>query len=124
MESSGNARLTQRLTDYVRGGEDGLLTRWADIIKDLMLDWDVSQDEDEPEQVQEFTTHPELGTLAPQAEIHEKKSSIAQLLEDLTNPKPAALPQIQAVALTHPSSKPTAQSSPLRSNPALTWFTG
>jgi hypothetical protein len=74
-------------------------------------------EEDAPEQVQEITTHPELGTLAPEAEIHEKKSSIAQLLEDLTNPKPAALPQIQAVALTHPSSKPTAQSSPLRSNP-------
>ena len=82
------------------------------------------RDEDAPEQVHEITTHPELGTLAPQTEIHEKKSSIAQLLEDLTNPKPAALPQIQAVALTHPSSKPTAQSSPLRSNPALTWFTG
>ena len=72
-------------------------------------------DEDAPEQVVEITTDPELGTLAPQTEIHEKKSSIALLLEELTNPKPATIPQIQAVAQTYPfqSSKPTAQSSPL-----------
>jgi hypothetical protein len=55
------------------------------------------QDEDAPEQVQEITNHPELGTLAPQTEIHEKKSSIALLLEEL-RPKPAVLPQIQATA--------------------------
>jgi hypothetical protein len=58
------------------------------------------KDEDEPEQVQEFTTDPELGTLAPQTEIHEKKSSIALLLEEFRtpkhNPEPAVLPQIQA----------------------------
>ena len=77
------------------------------------------QDEDAAEQVHEITTHPELGTLAPQTEIKEEKSSIARLLEELTQPKPAVLPQIQAVAQNHPSSKPTAQSSPLRSNHAL-----
>jgi hypothetical protein len=69
------------------------------------------RDEDAPEQVVEITTDPELGTLAPESEIHEKKSSIALLLEEFTQPKPAVLPQIQAVA--RPSSKPTAQSSPL-----------
>jgi hypothetical protein len=53
------------------------------------------QDEDAPEQVHEITTDPELGTLAPQTEIHEKKSFAAQLLEEL-RPKPAVLPQIQA----------------------------
>src|SRR3984885_2935118 len=58
------------------------------------------REEEAEELVQEFTTHPELGTLAPQAEIHEKKSSIALLLEELTQPKPAVLPQIQAVAQT------------------------
>ncbi len=77
------------------------------------------QDEDAAEQVHEITTHPEHGTLAPQTEIKEEKSSIARLLEELTQPKPAVLPQIQAVAQNHPSSKPTAQSSPLRSNHAL-----
>ena len=35
------------------------------------------QDEEAPEIVEEITTHPELGTLAPQTEIEEKKSSIA-----------------------------------------------
>ena len=50
------------------------------------------RDEDALEQVQEITTDPELGTLAPQSEIHEKKSSIALLLEEFTNPKPATLP--------------------------------
>ena len=57
-------------------------------------------DEDAPEQVVEITTDPELGTLAPQTEIHEKKSFAAQLLEELTQPKPAVLPQIQATADT------------------------
>ena len=55
------------------------------------------QDEDTPEPVHEITTHPELGILAPQTEIQEKKSSIALLLEEL-RPKPAVLPQIQATA--------------------------
>jgi hypothetical protein len=55
------------------------------------------QDEEAPEQVHEITTHPELGTLAPQTEIKEQKSSIALLLEEL-RPKPAILPQIQATA--------------------------
>ena len=55
------------------------------------------QDEDAPEQVHEITTHPELGTLAPQTEIKEEKSSIALLLEEL-RPKPAVLPLIQATA--------------------------
>ena len=54
------------------------------------------RDEDAPEQVVEITTDPELGTLAPESEIHEKKSSIALLLEEFTQPKPAVLPQIQA----------------------------
>ena len=53
------------------------------------------RDEDAPEVVEEITTHPELGTLAPEFEIHEKKSFAAQLLEQL-RPKPAILPQIQA----------------------------
>ncbi len=73
-------------------------------------------DEDAPEQVHEITTHPELGTLAPQTEIHEKKSSIALLLEEL-RPKPAILPQIQAVASTYPQSQsPQPKASPLRSS--------
>src|SRR5271168_3006584 len=37
------------------------------------------EDEDAEELVQDFTTDPELGTLAPQTEIHEKKSFAAQL---------------------------------------------
>jgi hypothetical protein len=57
------------------------------------------QDEDAPEQVQEITTHPTLGDLAPESEIHEQKSFAAQLLEEL-RPKPAILPQIQATADT------------------------
>jgi hypothetical protein len=56
------------------------------------------QDEEAPEQVHEITTHPELGTLAPQTEIVEEKSFAAKLLEELTQPKPAVLPQIQATA--------------------------
>jgi hypothetical protein len=52
-------------------------------------------DEDAPEQVHEITTDPEHGTLAPPLEIHEQKSVVAQLLEEL-RPKPAILPQIQA----------------------------
>src|ERR1700733_7842164 len=85
-------------------------------IASLNLPKQQQRDEDAPEQVHEITTDPELGTLAPQTEIYEKKSSIALLLEELTQPKPAVLPQIQAVARTYPSSKPTAQSSPLRPN--------
>jgi hypothetical protein len=45
------SRLTQRLVDQVRGQDDGVFTRWADFIKDLMLDWDYSSDEDEPEPI-------------------------------------------------------------------------
>src|ERR1700734_2456705 len=44
--------------------------------------------EEEEEQIQEITTHPELGTLAPQTEIEEKKSYVAQLLEEFRNPTP------------------------------------
>src|SRR5277367_3067229 len=44
------------------------------------------QDEDAPEQVHEVTTHPELGTLAPQTEIKEEKSFVAQLLEEFRSP--------------------------------------
>ena len=62
------------------------------------------RDEDAPEQVHEITTDPELGTLAPQTEIEEKKSSIALLLEEFRKPQPqpepAVLPQIQATADT------------------------
>jgi hypothetical protein len=47
------------------------------------------------EPVEEITTHPELGTLAPQTEIKEEKSTVARLLEELRQ-KPAVLPQIQA----------------------------
>ena len=58
------------------------------------------KEEEAEELVQEFTTDPEYGTLAPQTEIHEKKSSIALLLEELTRPQPkpapAVLPLIQA----------------------------
>ena len=49
------------------------------------------REEDAPEQVQEITTDPELGTLAPQTEIKEKKSSAAQLLEELTQTKTRSL---------------------------------
>jgi hypothetical protein len=56
-----------------------------------------SDEKDTPEVVEEITTHPELGTLAPQTEIKEEKSFLTTLLEEL-RPKPAILPQIQAVA--------------------------
>src|ERR1700734_3771743 len=69
-------------------------------IASLNLPKQQQREEDTEELVQEFTTHPELGTLAPQTEIHQKKSSIALLLEELTQPKPATIPQIQAVAQT------------------------
>jgi hypothetical protein len=78
-----------------------------------------SDEKDTPEVVEEITTHPELGTLAPQTEIKEEKSFLTTLLEEL-RPKPAVLPQIQAVAQPYPSSKPTAQSSPLRTKPSAT----
>src|SRR5258708_6926517 len=55
------------------------------------------QHEDEPEQVHEITTHPELGTLAPQTEIKEEKSFLTTLLEEL-RPKTAVIPQLQATA--------------------------
>src|SRR5262249_17273407 len=45
------SRLTERLVDQVRGQEDGVFTRWADFIKDLMLDWDFATDEGEPEPI-------------------------------------------------------------------------
>jgi hypothetical protein len=83
-----------------------------------------NEDKVPPEQVHEVTNHPELGTLAPEAEIKEKKSFAAKLLEELTRPpqpKPAVLPQIQAVAQPCPRSKPAGQSSPLRSRPSVIW---
>ena len=87
-------------------------------IASLNLPKQQPQDEEDAEElVQEFTTDPEYGTLAPQTEIQEKKSSIALLLEELTQPKPAVLPQIQATAQTHTSPKLKAQSSQLRSKP-------
>jgi hypothetical protein len=58
------------------------------------------RDEDhEEEVVEEITIHPELGTIAPQTEIKEKKSSAAIILEEMReqfHPKTAVLPQIQA----------------------------
>ena len=50
------------------------------------------QKEEAEEPVHEITTDPELGTLAPESEIVEHKSSIALLLERFTNPKPPTLP--------------------------------
>jgi hypothetical protein len=44
-------RLTERLVNDVRGQDDGVFTRWADFVKDLMLDWDYSGDDDEPEPI-------------------------------------------------------------------------
>src|SRR3984957_10015088 len=44
-------------------------------IASLNLPKQQQRDEDAPEQVHEITTDPELGPLAPQTEIHEKKSS-------------------------------------------------
>src|SRR5947209_8645361 len=71
-------------------------------IASLNLPKQVQQDErDAPELVEEITTHPELGTIAPETEIHEKKNSIQILLEELRGdhkPKPATLPLIQATA--------------------------
>ena len=64
-------------------------------IASLNLPKQQQRDEDALEQVVEIITHPEHGTLAPQTEIYEKKSSIALLLEEF-RPKPAVLPQIQA----------------------------
>ena len=58
-----------------------------------------NEDKDTLEVVHEITTDPELGTLAPQTEIKEKKSSVAILLEELrqqSRPKTTVLPQIQA----------------------------
>jgi hypothetical protein len=56
------------------------------------------KDAEAPEQIQEITTHPELGTLAPQTEIKEHKSTAARLFEELTRPqpKPAVLPLVHA----------------------------
>jgi hypothetical protein len=44
------SRLTERIVNDVRAQDDGVFTRWADFIKDLMLDWDYSGD-DEPEPI-------------------------------------------------------------------------
>ena len=57
------------------------------------------REEEASEQVHEITTDPELGTLAPQTEIEEKKSSIAQLLEDLTS---YPVPSTSYLALQQP----------------------
>jgi hypothetical protein len=65
-------------------------------IASLNLPKQQHEDKEAPEQVQEITNHPELGTLAPQTEIKERKSSAAIILEELTRPQPATLPQIQA----------------------------
>ncbi len=52
------------------------------------------QKEEAKEPVHEITTDPEHGTLAPETEIVEHKSTAALLLEKFT--RPAVLPQIQA----------------------------
>jgi hypothetical protein len=87
-------------------------------IATLNLPKQKQRDEDTEEQVQEFTTHPELGTLAPETEIHEKKSSIALLLEEF-RPKPAVLPQIQATATScRKRTTSPEESSPSAASPA------
>lgn len=45
------SRLTERLVDQVRGQDNGVFTRWADFIKDLMLDWDFGPDDEELEPI-------------------------------------------------------------------------
>ena len=58
-----------------------------------------NEDKEAPEVVHEIIMDPELGTLAPQTEIKEKRSGAAILLEKLreqSRPNPAVLPQIQA----------------------------
>jgi hypothetical protein len=39
--------LAKQLADRVREEGENFLTRWADIIKDLLLDWDISPDADD-----------------------------------------------------------------------------
>lgn len=46
MSRSHPSNLAKQLADRVRDEGDNFLTRWADIIKDLMLDWDLSSEED------------------------------------------------------------------------------
>src|SRR5271156_1674789 len=78
-------------------------------IASLNLPKQAPHEDEEEEQVQEFTTDPQLGTLAPQTEIHQKKSFAAQLLEEFRSPgklssfaegggpaSSSVLPQIQA----------------------------
>ncbi len=88
-------------------------------IASLNLPKQQPRDEEDEEQIQEITTDPELGTLAPQTEIKEEKSSIALLLEELTQPKPAALPQIQATADTRHSRKHNQQQATNNPQPPL-----
>lgn len=41
-------RLTDRMMAHVRGADDGFLDRWVEVLKDLLLDWDVSNERDVP----------------------------------------------------------------------------
>ncbi len=45
------SNLAKHLADRVRDDGENILTRWADIIKDLLLDWDISSEEEEPEPI-------------------------------------------------------------------------
>jgi hypothetical protein len=45
MSRASSSKLSNSLIERVRVDGDSLLTRWADIIKDLMLDWDFSQED-------------------------------------------------------------------------------
>lgn len=41
-------RLTDRLMQHVRGADENFLERWVELLKDLLLDWDVSNERDIP----------------------------------------------------------------------------
>ena len=43
--------LAKQLADRVRDQGENFLTRWADIIKDLLLDWDIAGEPDVPEPI-------------------------------------------------------------------------
>jgi hypothetical protein len=51
MKSSPPSALAKQLAARVRNEGDNLLTRWADVIKDMLLDWDISDEPDDAEPI-------------------------------------------------------------------------
>jgi hypothetical protein len=74
------SNLAKQLADRVRDDGENILTRWADIIKDLLLDWDISSEEEEAEPIVD-----ELPRMSEEEFVHALRGKIDETLHRIAD---------------------------------------